>query len=212
MEYFSFEYLVQQLGAPVVGIVHVGAHYGEEAPDYHARGVRGLWVEAHPEYAKMMFANLDQYDTQEGIQALFSDTDGDEVDFWITADEFASSMLKPALHQIQNPHAYTTGSIKLRTQRFDTYMDTSDWGAHLNWGEYNVLVLDVQGAELKVWNGMGDYQECFEAIISEYSTVEFYEGVPRLTDLEQAYEGFDRVYPELGQELWHGDALFIRRQ
>lgn len=211
MEFFSLNYVAEQMGKPITGIVHIGGHYAEEAPDYHARDIYGLWFEAHPEYFQKMQANTDQYSTQQSVNALLSDADDEVVTFYITADEFASSMLKPAQHQVQNPHAYLSDEITLVTHRFDSLMGSD--GQNFSWlaANYNLLVLDVQGAELKVWNGMGEYQKCFKAIVSEYSTVEFYEGVPRIEDLDRAYEGFERVYPEPGQELIHGDGLWVRR-
>lgn len=209
-EYFSLNYAEEQMGETITGIVHIGAHYAEEAAEYESCGIPALWVEAHPIYATKMLENLAQYDTQYGIEALLSDVDDEEVDFWITADEFASSMLKPAYHQIQNPHALISDKIRLKTQRFETMWWRND--LELKIGDptiYNLLVLDVQGAETKVWNGMGEFQNQFKAIISEYSTVEFYEGVPQLEDLDRIYEGFTRVFPD--ESLIHGDALYIRR-
>jgi hypothetical protein len=206
-EYFSLGYVEDQMGEAIRGVIHIGAHHAEERDDYHTYGLPVYWVEGHPEYAKVMFENLKGYPEQLGAQLLLSDVDDEEVDFWITADEYASSMLKPALHQEQNPHAYTTGSIKLNTTRFDTFV--RDCGVAHFMGQYNLLVLDVQGAETKVWKGMGIWQDQFKAIISEYSTVEFYEGVPRLEELDATYEGFTRVYPD--EPLMHGDALYVRK-
>lgn len=209
-EYFDLDYVAEQMGEPITGIVHIGAHYAEEAAEYHERGIPAIWFEAHPSYAQKMFENLAQFPNQLGFEALLSDVTGETVDFWTTADEYASSMLKPAYHQIQNPHAYVNGKIRLGTIRYDEAMNTiREQHRVTRKFDYNVLLLDVQGAELKVWNGMGEYRSGFKAIISEYSTVEFYEGVPQLEDLDRAYEGFVRVYPD--KPIIHGDALYVRQ-
>lgn len=211
-EYFSFDYIKEQVGKPITGVIHIGAHYAEEAWEYNELGWKAIWFEAHPDYVVKMKENLAQYPGQEGYQACLSDVDGEEVEFWITRDEYASSMLKPEWHQIQNPHAKITGTIKLITDRFDNLWTVEYEGAY-GLSEYNLLVLDVQGAEYKVFQGMGDYADNFDGIISEYSTVEFYKDVPRLTDLDKLYgdKGFKRVFPDDTNTLVHGDALYVRK-
>lgn len=211
-EFFSFDYVKEQFPGEITGVVHIGAHYAEEAWEYDALGWKALWFEAHPEYAKKMRENLNYYKDQYGFEVCLSDTDGEQVEFWTTADEYASSMLKPKLHQQQNPHAFINGKIELTTIRFDTLWNT--FGAlhpEIPLSDYNLLVLDVQGAETKVFKGMGNYIKNFKGIISEYSTVEFYEDVPQLTDLDQLYGEFDfvRVFPQQDQILWHADALYV---
>ena len=208
-EYFDFDYLKEQVQVPIKGVVHIGAHYAEEAWEYNREGWQALWFEAHPDYVSNMFSNLDNYANQFGYNLCLSDVDEEEVTFWTTKDEYASSMLKPAWHQIQNPHAYINGSIQLQTTRFDTWADSQEIDLSL----YNLLVLDVQGSEDKVFRGMGDHVDKFDGLISEYSTVEFYENVPRLIDLDKLYgdKGFNRVYPDESNTLAHGDALYIRK-
>ncbi len=219
MEDFDLNYVEEQMGKPVTGIVHIGAHYGEEAAEYdaHKPGMPVIWFEAHPDYATKLHDHLEQFPNQHGFEACLSDVSGQTVEFHITADEYASSMLKPAYHQVQNPHAYETGTIQLVTERFE------DWTKKLNPPSsdatnpkppdvFNFLTLDVQGAELKVWGGMSaGNRKQFDAIASEYSTVEFYEGVPHIAELDDAYEGFERVYP-LGDDVRiHGNGLWVRR-
>jgi FkbM family methyltransferase len=211
-EYFSFDYIKEQVSKPITGVVHIGAHYAEEAWEYDALGWSALWFEAHPDYCHAMYENLLNYPEQKGYELCLSDVDDEEVKFWVTRDEYASSMLKPAWHQVQNPHALISGYAMLKTTRFDTWANTNN-ASWIKWDRYNLLVLDVQGAEDKVFRGMGDYVDKFDGLISEYSTVEFYEEVPQLSDLDKLYgsRGFKRVYPDETNVLVHGDALYIRK-
>jgi FkbM family methyltransferase len=206
-EYFGFDYLQEQFKKPIRGVVHIGAHYAEEAWEYAALGWPAIWIEAHPDYAVKMRENLEYYPEQKGFELCLSDQDGQEVTFWITRDEYASSMLKPKLHQDYNPHALVNGSINLTTTRFDTWIQQNN----IDLSPYNLLVLDVQGAEDKVFRGIGEYINHFDGIISEYSTVEYYENVPKLEDLDRLYKDFERVYPDERLTQPHGDALYIRK-
>ncbi len=202
-ETFSFDDILMHVA--IKGFVHIGGHNAEEHEKYKNFPV--LWVEAHPDYAAKLAKNITWEPYQVSYQALLSDTDDEEVDFYITKDEFASSMLKPALHQELFPHAPITGTIKLTTKRFDTLVKQEDIKPWL----YNVLILDVQGAELKVLKGMGDLLANFPIVICEYTVVELYEGSPRLDDLDE-FLGTDykRVYPTDTHELV-GDAMYVRK-
>jgi FkbM family methyltransferase len=205
-ELFTYEDVLNASDHLIMGVVHIGAHYGEEAKEYREYNWPVTWFEGHPEYATKLKDKLKDYVRQDSYEALLSDVDDEEVSFWVTKDEFASSILKPEIHQLRFPHAQISHQVQLRTKRYDTFVEEQNL-PQLN---YHLLVLDVQGSELNVWNGMGKYQDCFNVIISEYSTVEYYKDGPRLHDLDNAYKGFKRVYPKDSDIREHGDSLYVR--
>ena len=191
--------------AEIKGFVHIGGHVAEEREQYKQFPV--IWFEAHPAYAARLAENIAWEPYQTSYQALLSDVDDVEVDFYITADEFASSMFKPAMHQDLFPHAGITEIIKLRTKRFDTLVKEEGLKPWL----YNILVLDVQGAELQVLKGMGEYLTNFPVVICEYTVVELYEDNPRLDDLDEFLSSdYKRVHPT-DTHLLVGDAMYVRR-
>lgn len=209
-EFFGLELLVQN-GVNPRGITHIGAHYGQEASHYrHYVGENVVWVEAHPSYFAKLSDNPD-LGQQVALNACVSNVTGQQVDFYITKDEYASSLLKPEYHQIQNPHAPITGTIKVNTITYGDLLDACPENTRSMLLASNVLVLDVQGAEMMVLEGMGDLGQ-FDAVATEYSTVEFYEGGPRLEDLDEflGAAGFKRVFPNENQVIIHADALYVR--
>lgn len=188
----------------IKGIIHIGAHHGEEHGLYG--DLRVLWVEAHPDYAAKLEQNIAWEPYQVAYQALLSDVDDEEVDFYITADEFASSMLEPTLHQRLFAHAQLKDKIKLRTSRFDTFVAREKINVDL----YNVLVLDVQGAEIKVLKGIGDLLlDKFPVIITEYAKDALYEGGATLADLDAFLSGYTR---KTETHEYIGDALYVRNK
>jgi len=211
-EFFGLDLLLDE-GVDPVGIVHIGAHYGQEAAHYRQYvGEKVAWVEAHPDYFAKLCDNP-ELGGQRALNACISNVTGETVDFYITKDEFASSMLKPEFHQIQNPHAPVTGTIKVETITYEDFLGTISNEDYALFMEANVLVLDVQGAEMMALEGMGYAGLAqFDAVTTEYSTVEFYEGGPRLGDLDRFLEaqGFDRVFPNDDQVIIHADALYVR--
>lgn len=210
MELFNIDFVQQQMSEPIKGIIHIGAHHAQETQDYVPLGVPVLWFEGYPQFAKWMFRRIESINNHHGFVALLSDKDNEEVDFWITADDYASSIFKPELHQELQPQAQITKVERLTTTRFDTYCKDHLEG-RFNFEDFNLLVLDVQGAEKVVWDGMGKYRKYFKAIISEYSTIEYYRDGPRIEDLDMSFGayGFVRVYPSKGQETPHGDGIWI---
>ena len=209
-EYFTLDYVIEQ-GVTPRGIIHIGAHTGEEAGYYRQYvGEAVAWIEAHPEYAAKLRDNPAR-GGQLWHQACVSDRTGETVDFYVTADEWASSMLKPEIHQDMHPWALVTDKIQVETITYADLLASLSPEERQVHDSANVLVLDTQGAELMVMNGMGERLFEFEAIATEYSTVEFYEGVPRLEDLDAKLAGtFRRVYPNEEQTQIHADALYLR--
>lgn len=208
-EFFGLDAVVTH-GVIPWGILHIGAHYGEEAGHYNEYvGDRVVWLEAHPDYMEPLRSHVEGLG-QVCDQVCLSNEEG-EAEFFVTKDEYASSLLKPAYHQVQNPHAPVVGTIKVKKTTYDKYFDSlSPEGKALH-RACNVLVLDVQGAELQVLEGMSELW--FDAIATEYSTVEFYEGGPRLGDLD-AFLGskYRRVIPEGDATQIHADALYVRKK
>lgn len=209
-EFFGLELLVEH-GVTPEGIIHIGAHYGQEAGHYRQYvGERVVWVEAHPDYYAKLASNQELGD-QLAIQACISNVSGEAVDFYITKDEYASSLLKPEYHQIQNPHAPITGKIQVKTTTYGDLLAGLYAEQRSMFTTANVLVLDVQGAEMMVLEGMGPLDQ-FDAVATEYSTVEFYEGGAQLHELDEflGAAGFKRVYPTGSQPLIHADALYVK--
>lgn len=204
-EYFGIHHIEQWCGtASIRGVVHIGGHTGEEANNYNYADV--VWVEAHPEYYKRMVSHISAYGQHHHVNACLSDTE-EVVQFWVTADEFASSFLHPGYHQVQNPHAPVVDSLSLQTERFDTLWPRMGYDKL----DINMAVVDTQGSELKVLKGMGDFLGQFDIIVTEYSTVpNFYIGGAMLEDLDAYLADFQRVYPD--DPIMHGDAVYVRKQ
>lgn len=203
-EFFSLEYLASFAG--IRGVIHIGAHHAEEAAEYAAYTPNVVWFEAHPEYAQVMRHHLaTNFKSQAGYEYVLSNEDGKTVDFWITSNEYASSVLEPKEELTKNPHVSVTDKITLVTARFDTVWPTLSRDITA----FNTLVLDTQGSELMILEGMGEYVDYFDVIQTEYSTIEMYEGGPRLSDLDEFLQGYTMVFPS-GTPEFHADALFVR--
>ena len=98
--------------------------------------------------------------------------------------------------------------IKIKTRRLDSFDFVK---------ECDTLIMDVQGAELKVLNGLDDYDN-FKLIILEYVSENLYKNGCVFDDLYEKltskgfkyYESFD-IYFNDASSVFAGNAVFVRK-
>jgi FkbM family methyltransferase len=199
---FPLSDCVKNHGIKITGVLHVGAHTGEENDAYLAEGVPQssiYWVEAIPELCTTLshrFPNV--------IQAVVSDTVG-PVEFKITNNLQSSSILELKTHLIEHPNIDVIRRIQTTSVKLDTLVE-----------QYNIkadfLNMDIQGAELKCLKGFEKGLGMINAIYAEVNEKELYAGCALLPELDTwlAERGFVRVDIKMTQHGW-GDALYVRK-
>lgn len=190
------------------GVVHVGAHYGEEADKYQALGLTKVaWFEADPN----CLPKLTDVVTPLGHtvhHVLLSQDDLKEVDFRIMSNNgSSSSLLTPKLHLQHYPNIWVVKSEKMITRRWDEWCAAYDFPVD----DYNVLNLDVQGAELMVLTGMGQLLSKFDFIITEINTAELYDSCVLFDELTQYLTqfGFKLQQTVMTDHQW-GEAFYCK--
>jgi FkbM family methyltransferase len=187
----------------VRGIVHVGAHYGQEGAAYASLGVSQLcWIEPQS-YA---FARLAANAAPGAV--LLNCALGERAgtrDLYSSANEGqSSSLLPPKLHLQEHPDVCFTGREQVLVRRLADLP--------LDFRQFNLLVMDVQGAELEVLKGGESVLHFFDYIIAEVQNIELYENCALLPVLDSwlANQGFVRDAVEWHTGSW-GDALYIKK-
>jgi FkbM family methyltransferase len=173
-----------------VHILHIGANDGQEIEDYIIRYSSTLksvtFIECIPGVYAKLCRRLDDLKKRTGTQiemipvlALLSDTKNQLVNFYLASNQGgSSSMLEP------NPSEWVWDWVNFPavTQLTTTTADALNEIGILS-KEYDALVLDTQGSELKVLNGMTTLLPSVREIITEYSRKEFYKGGVLLPEL-----------------------------
>ena len=210
-----FRNCTQLTGFNFQGVIHIGAHIGEEIADYKQHGVKNVvWFEANRNLMPQLFENTRRYEVkQEYFCEVLSDKDGEEVNFAITNNGQSSSILELGTHKIHHPHIHVVDTKKLTTKRFDTVVKNNP--SKINMNIVDFINLDVQGAELKVLQGFGDtFSTCknIKAVYTEVNTEEVYVGCALLPQIDYFLEshGFKRVAINMTDAKW-GDALYSRK-
>lgn len=197
-------------------VLHVGAHLGEEAADYHANGVtEALWIEANPELMDGLREVLAAYPGQTAVHAAVTDEDGAKATLHVAQSATAalpamnSSLLEPAAQRVIYPFFDYSKTIALETVTLDTLLEREGYG----FGRYQLLNLDVEGGELHVLRGASKALVGVTWIFTEVNHVERFAGGAVLPAMDAFLEerGFERVVLcDFGDHTW-GDALYRRR-
>jgi FkbM family methyltransferase len=191
----------------VKGVVHVGAHFGEEIPAYIDAGFTPSQIicfEPNP----WAFAILAESFPHVRVSAMaLGDKDG-ELDLWIPGhlhgegdDTQSASFLRADRN---SPYMWGDRdregrSVRVAMWRFDSWTDGP---------VADTLVIDVQGFEMQVLRGFGERLRDFDYITVECSEVPIYLGGAPAKEVVSylAGAGFQQDSPILD----HGDIKFCR--
>lgn len=195
--------IIKKHNLSIKGIVHVGAHYAEEHSDYLKNGIEDVvYIEA----SKASYYHLCRKRFSDSVilfNVALADYEGYAEMYTETANQGqSSSLLKPGTHTKHYP------SIKFN-QREKVAVTTLDKLA-FNRPKYNMLNLDVQGAELLVLKGGKETLQHIDIIYSEVNRDELYEGCAKVSEMDAFLKDFERVETQWVPEGW-GDALYIRK-
>lgn len=196
------------------GVVHIGAHKGEERDAYlRCRFGKIIWIEANSQLAADLAATINadiQNDVREiVIQALVTEKDGDCIDFHIANNGQSSSIFDFGTHRESYPEILIESVVSLPTKCVETILSEMPFETH----DIAFANLDIQGAELLALKGFGDTLPQFSWIYTEINMAYVYRDNPLVWDLDRFLldMGFVRKETILTSEGW-GDALYVRRE
>jgi FkbM family methyltransferase len=194
---------VKEYGITPHGVFHVGMHKGEEYSIYKDAGVDTIiFVEANK---SLVDAWENDDESCYVVHAAVSDK-VEDVEFHITNNGESSSILELGDHAQIYPGIVNVGSVKMKT----TTIDLIHRSIGYNEQAWNILNLDIQGAELKALKGVGDWR-FIEAVFTEVNYREMYKGCALIGEIEEflSEKGFRKV-EEVDTGAGWGDALFVK--
>lgn len=207
-------------------IVHVGAHYGQEANRYQFWGAkRVVWVEASPEIFEKLqvniaivrdkppswFAKLTKAPKTEHIliNALVGETNSGTSDFHIFSNSGASNSIFKMKRDSDNQFAsiVETGEVlKLGINTLDASLTKIGVAPE----SVDILVMDIQGAELLCLKGATDVLANVKYIETEVSIRPVYEGGILLSELEP-WLNSKKFYRKTYMRRSHMNAIFTKK-
>ena len=199
----DFANLVKKYNMNIKGVIHIGAHFGQEINLYEQCDIKNImFFEPVPITFAKLSSNI-------GTKAkLFNTALGNiegEIEMYIETanDGQSSSILEPALHVHQYPHIAFTDKTKVPITKLDNYIEHRD--------NYNLINVDVQGYELEVFKGGAKFLEHIDYIISEVNRADVYKNCAKVEELDNFLNdyNFNRVETDWAGNTW-GDALYIK--
>jgi len=223
-DFASTPIAISPVDSQTTGIIHVGAHRGQEAPWYYAKvGSNVAWLECNPTIIPSLQASVEPYGHR-CLQACLWNRAGETRTLHLTSNDSQSASIVGNLTdeaRVKWGHLALSGSeahgsVELTTVDWNTLVQLHPWLASL---ALNFLVLDTQGAEYEILEGMIRSEggrpsglQQFRKLLVECSTRQFYHGQRLQADVTAllAFAGFACVGVVSGDGE-HADVLYARK-
>ena len=202
--------LLGQHGIALRGVIHVGAHDGDELPTYLELGAKQvLLIEANPVLAERLRNRVKLVPEVTVAHCAVTDVDG-PVDLHVLSKDASSSILPLKLHQTIYPSVVENEVVTVPGRRLDQLMES----LALDGADFNVMCVDVQGAELRALHGAAKTLEAIDAVSVEVNFAELFADCAQVEDIDNYLgdRGFDRVATLTPYHPSWGDALYVRRE
>lgn len=195
------------------GVIHVGANVGEEVDLYANNGIKhGIYIEPIPEIYSRLEENCRKYSKHTPINALVSNRNGETIEFNISTNSGqSSSIFEFGTHLDSHPQVGYSEKLSLATTTLDSLLAENFTTENLS--VFDSLVIDTQGAELKVLEGARLILRQIKFAMIEVSDEEVYKGGALFSDVECFMEehGFSLVHLFINHYNW-GDGFFVRNE
>ncbi len=186
------------------GVLHVGAHFGEERDFYNQLKLNVLWVEAVPKFFNVLTNNISKYSNQFAFNYLLGNQDKKIVKFYLANNEGSSSSVFKLSKDNGFDGLEMDDILEIEMRRLDQVFSSDQVKMYPNW------IIDAQGAELQVLEGAGKLLEKVSSIMVEVSTREVYEGGTNYYELKKFLRKFNFIPMWEPKNNSHEDILFIR--
>jgi FkbM family methyltransferase len=176
----------------ISGVVHVGAHAGQECDRYSEHGLKVLWIEPNPRIFQTLTKAIRNYAGQTALSYLVADVDNKDCSLHISSNNGASSSIfEFGGHKEIWPEVTFMEEIPLKTITLSSMVAREK----VDMSRYDALVMDTQGSELLVLKGAADLLSQFKFIKTEAADFEVYKGCCTVKDLDAFLDerGFERV-------------------
>jgi len=201
----SLDKIIADYAIDIRGILHIGAHYGQEYPGYVTHGIENIifFEPARANYKTLLKILPKKRNIKTFNIALGNKTGTKEMYVETVNKGMSNSLLKPGTHLKLYP------DIKFDTRetvKIDK-LDNIDFNRSL----YNMINIDTQGYELEIFKGARKTLKFVDIIYTEINLEEIYMKCCLVEDLDNFLKqfGFIRILTEAPNKKW-GDALYLK--
>jgi FkbM family methyltransferase len=199
----SFSEIVKKYNMNIAGIIHIGAHYGEEICDYIDNGINDIILfEPLIDNFNILEQNVKNLNANiQGYQVALGSNPGSVTMYVSSNEKQSSSILKPKVHLTHHPNVSfpSTEVVEVKTlDQFETY-------------NFNFINMDVQGYELEVLKGASKTLMHIDYVYCEVNRDEVYENNAFIEQIDEYLGEYNLIRVETSWDggIW-GDALYIK--
>jgi FkbM family methyltransferase len=199
----SFSEIIKKYNMNVAGIIHIGAHYGEEIGDYIDNGIKDIILfEPLSDNFNILEKNVKNLNANiVGHQVALGSTPGNATMYVSSNEKQSSSILKPKVHLTHHPNVSFPSTEIVEVKTLDQF-ETSN---------FNFINMDVQGYELEVLKGASKTLMHIDYVYCEVNRDEVYENNAFIEQIDEYLSQYNlvRVETDWSGGIW-GDALYVK--
>ncbi len=197
-----------------VSVLQVGASAGQEIDDFYSEGIRaGIFLEPLDYPFNLLSKKCRGKPNYIPVQALALANDSATSKFYLASNGGqSSSILRPEKHLEYFPQVTFDSHIELIGHRTDTIAAFTKKQYPDLPGFYDLLFMDVQGAELEVLKGAVKQLQNGKYIYAEIGDGNGYEGDVRFVDLISFLRLFNyrAIALEASGKIGYGNCLWAK--
>ena len=189
----------------IKGVIHIGAHYGQEFKEYEKAQIKNLiFFEPVKLNYEGLIKNLPKSENIKTFNLALGNETGLKDMYIETQNKGQSnSLLEPKEHLKQYPNIMFTNKETVKIDKLDNIEYIRK--------DYNMINIDVQGFELEVFKGAKGSLKHIDIIYSEINLTEMYKGCVLVDELDTFLKQFGlyRILSDTHFKTW-GDALYLK--
>jgi FkbM family methyltransferase len=199
----KFTEIIKKYNMNITGIIHIGAHYGEEISDYIDNGIKDIILfEPLSDNFNILEKNVKNLNANiVGHQVALGSTPGNATMYVSSNEKQSSSILKPKVHLTHHPNVNFPSTEIVEVKTLDQF-ETSN---------FNFINMDVQGYELEVLKGASKTLMHIDYVYCEVNRDEVYENNAFIEQIDEYLSQYNliRVETDWSGGIW-GDALYVK--
>jgi FkbM family methyltransferase len=200
----NLENIIKKYNITISGVIHIGAHFGEENLIYEKINIPNrIFFEPLESNFQILKKNIPE---KFQIVKKALGNDNKKISMFVeTANQGqSSSILEPLIHLQQYPH------IKFESTEIVDMIKLDDFDYDRT--KFNFINIDVQGYELEVFKGSKNTLDSINYIMCEINRAEVYKNCVKINELKDFLSNYGFV---LVEETWDGqtwgDGFFIKK-
>lgn len=202
----NFDNLINKYDLKIRGVIHIGAHYGQEYGEYINHNIKNImFFEPLKNSFKVLLDNIQLSNTITAYNIALGNMTGEVKMFVETANQgMSSSILEPLLHLQQYPGIVFDDKEIVKIDKLDNIK--------FNKNDFNMINIDVQGYELEVFKGSIETLGSIDIVYTEVNRDEVYKDCGKVNELDDFLGAFGlkRIITSWDGRTW-GDALYLKR-